>query len=88
MAMSHGKPVVASDIEGMTEVVKDGANGYLFASGDASDLSAKLIEVLSDPVELREVGKRGLLYVEEHHDWNEIGRVIVERYKTTIKCSS
>jgi D-inositol-3-phosphate glycosyltransferase len=81
MAMSYGKPVVASDIEGMTEIITDGVNGYLFVSGDAQSLSAKLVEVLSKVEESRDVGRRGLLYAEEHHDWNKIGRMIVERYK-------
>jgi glycosyltransferase involved in cell wall biosynthesis len=84
MAMSYGKPVVASDIEGMTEVITEGYNGFLFASGDAESLSSKLIEALSNPVVTRDVGKRGLLYVRERHDWNKIGRTIMELYKSIL----
>lgn len=48
MAMSYGKPVVVSDIEGMTEVVTDGVNGRVFSSSDPDALSAILVEMLSD----------------------------------------
>ncbi len=84
MAMSYGKPIVASDIEGMAEVVEDGANGYLFPSGDADALADKLLEALSDYEGLRAVGEKGLAYVEEHHDWSEIGRVTAECYRSIV----
>ncbi len=84
MAMSYGKPVVASDIEGLAEVVEDGSNGYLFQSENADALADKLLEALSDPQGLRAVGERGLAYVEEHHDWGEIGRITAECYRSIV----
>lgn len=80
LAMSYGKPVVVSDIEGMTEVVEDGANGYVFPSGEAPALAEKLSEALSDPDRLRAVGRAGLSYVTERHDWAHIGRKTAECY--------
>lgn len=84
MAMGHGRPVVVSDIEGMTEMVEDRANGYSFAFGDASALAEKLIEALSDPQKLRDVGERGLEYVREHHDWDKIGYMTLECYRSAL----
>ena len=84
MAMSYGKPVVVSDIDGMAEVVEDRVNGYVFPSGDADALTAKLVEVLSEPEELRNVGKRALSYVKERHNWAEIGKVTVEHYRSVL----
>jgi glycosyltransferase involved in cell wall biosynthesis len=80
LAMSYGKPVVVSDIEGMTEVVEDGVNGHVFPVGDARALAKKLSEALADPDKLRAVGAAGLSYVVEHHDWAEIGRRTAECY--------
>lgn len=80
LAMSYGMPVVVSDIEGMTEVVEDGVNGHVFPSGDARALAKKLSWVLDDPGGLGAVGRAGLSYVAEHHDWTEIGRKTAECY--------
>ncbi len=41
-ALSLGKPVIASEIGGMPEVIVDGKNGWLFRPGDAHDLAAKI----------------------------------------------
>lgn len=84
MAMSHGKPVVVSDIAGMTEVVEDGVNGHVFPSDDARALAERLTEVLADLGRLRVVGERGREYVKEHHDWTEIGRKTVECYRSVL----
>lgn len=80
LAMSYGKPVVVSDIEGMTEMVEDGVNGYVFPSGDARALADKLSATLADPESLAAIGEAGLSYVAEHHDWASIGRKTAECY--------
>ncbi len=82
MAMSYGKPVVVSDIEGMTEVVVDGNNGYVFPAGDAEALADKLIEVTSNPEKSRRIGARAFSYVQEHHDWGTIGQRTAAAYRS------
>ena len=47
-AMASGKPVVASDVDGIPSYVKNGYNGLLFRSEDVDDLADKLKMVLSD----------------------------------------
>lgn len=84
MAMSYGKPVVVSDIEGMTEVVTDGENGYAFPAGDAGALAGKLAAVLSDPDGTREAGRRAVSCMREHHDWGMIGRTTAELYRSAL----
>lgn len=85
MAMSYGKPVVVSDIEGMTEVVSDSANGCVFPSGDSKALSDRLSEMLSNPEETRRIGERGLARVRENNDWGEIGRMTAACYRSALK---
>jgi phosphatidylinositol alpha-mannosyltransferase len=48
-AMAAGLPVVASDIPGFTEVVRDGLDGLLVPPRDASALAGTLGRVLDDP---------------------------------------
>lgn len=52
-AMRAGRPVIASDIGGLPDIIKDGENGILVAAGDVEGLRAALARVLTDP-DLRE----------------------------------
>jgi glycosyltransferase involved in cell wall biosynthesis len=85
MAMSYGRPVMVSDIEGMTEVVSDGENGYVFPAGDDEALAERLIEVMSRPEEMRRVGARALSHMHKHHGWDTIGQSTAECYRTALK---
>jgi D-inositol-3-phosphate glycosyltransferase len=85
MAMSYGRPVMVSDIEGMTEVVSDGENGYVFPAGDDEALAERLIEVMSRPEEMRRVGARALSHMHKHHGWDAIGQSTAECYRAALK---
>lgn len=47
-ALAAGVPVVASAVDGVTEVVRDGVNGFLVAPGDEDALVARVAELLAD----------------------------------------
>jgi glycosyltransferase involved in cell wall biosynthesis len=44
-----GVPVIASNVGGIPEVVKNSENGLLFEPGDFIDLAAKLVNVITKP---------------------------------------
>jgi phosphatidyl-myo-inositol alpha-mannosyltransferase len=48
-AMAAGVPVVASDIAGYREVIRDGVDGLLVPPGDPNALAAAIRRVLSEP---------------------------------------
>lgn len=58
-AMALGKPVVASRIAGIPELVNDGVNGLLFTPSDWSELQACLRRVLRDPTLRTRLGRAG-----------------------------
>lgn len=47
-ALANGRPVVASDIRGISEHVTDGVNGLLFRPGDSGGLARRLDQLISD----------------------------------------
>ena len=62
-ALSCGRPVVATDVGSIKESVIEGTTGYLCEAGNADDISARWIELMSDP-ELREaMGRKGRAHV-------------------------
>lgn len=81
MAMTYGRPVVVSDLPGMTEIVSDGVNGYVFRSESRDDLAAALIRALRNEAELRQISIRALDYIRNQHDWIRIGATTCQLYR-------
>jgi glycosyltransferase involved in cell wall biosynthesis len=64
-AMSARRPVVATDVGGIREMVDDGRTGLLIQPGDVEGLSRALAELASDPERARAMGEAGRKKVEE-----------------------
>lgn len=47
-AMAHARPILATRIGGLPELVIDGKNGYLFRRGNAAELAHKMHSILTD----------------------------------------
>jgi len=58
-SMACGVPVVASDVPGISEVVRECRCGILFPAGDAAAIATATARVLGDPAESGEMGRRG-----------------------------
>jgi len=71
-AMALGKPVVATSVGGVPEVVVDGQTGILVQPGDPAGLAAAVVEVLSDPARAEEMGERGRQRAAAHFDIAEM----------------
>ena len=58
-----GKPVIASDIGAIPELIKDGENGLLFQPGNVAELEAGISRLLADPGKISEMGRNGRLWL-------------------------
>ncbi|MBE9575075.1 MAG: glycosyltransferase family 4 protein, partial [Proteobacteria bacterium] len=58
-AMAAGKPIVASNVGGIPDLVKDGQNGFLVKPGDSKSLSFAIKKLLDDKKMREEMGKKG-----------------------------
>ena len=58
-AMAAGKPVLASDVGGVSEALRDGETGVLVPPGDVDALVQALAKLLAEPETLRRMGLRG-----------------------------
>jgi len=68
-AMAQGKIVVASDVGGHKELIRDQENGYLFESGNESSLGTKVLAVLNQQSAWCEVRSNGRRFVETERNW-------------------
>ena len=58
-AMRHGKPVICSNIGGLSEIVEDGKTGLLFEPGNSKDLAEKINYLYAKPELCKEMGQAG-----------------------------
>jgi glycosyltransferase involved in cell wall biosynthesis len=58
-AFAASKPVVASDIGGVPEVVEEGISGYLVPPGRAEPLARAILKMLGDPAKMQSMGAAG-----------------------------
>jgi len=74
-AMAQGKLVLASDVGGHLELIKDGINGRLFRAGDRESLENTVVALVRERdrwPHLREEGRR---FVEDERNWpRSVGR--------------
>lgn len=54
-SLAHKVPVIVSDLEGMTEIIKDGKNGFVFNVGNADSLAKVLEKIGQDPTILNTI---------------------------------
>ena len=64
-ALALGRPVIASRVAGIPELVEAGQNGWLFAPSDWTELEARLHDALTDRAAWSRMGAAGRRRVEE-----------------------
>ncbi|MGA8148707.1 MAG: TIGR04063 family PEP-CTERM/XrtA system glycosyltransferase [Gallionellaceae bacterium] len=80
-SMAQGRLLVASDVGGHLELIRDGETGVLFKAGDPQSLANKVTDLLNTPdrwPQLRETGRR---FVESERNW----RVSVAHYRSVYE---
>jgi glycosyltransferase involved in cell wall biosynthesis len=83
-AMAAARPVVATDLGGVREVVVPGQTGYLVAPGDAAALAGAVDRLLRDPEARRRMGEAGRERVEEHFEVGATTRQVERVYASLI----
>lgn len=68
-AMAQGKLLVASDVGGQRELIRDGETGYLFSAGSADALVARIESVLAQRDGWTRVREQARRFVETERSW-------------------
>ncbi len=70
-AMAQQKLVIASDVGGHLELIKDGKTGILFKAGDADDLARKVLYMLDNRKEWRKLLSAARKFIEQERTWSK-----------------
>ena len=79
-ASACARPVVATDVGGMREVVSDGVSGILVPPGEITAIADALIGLLEDPQLGARMGKAGRTLVQDRFDMYEWARRLADTY--------
>src|SRR6185312_4906886 len=71
-----GKPVIASNVGGLPEMVADGLSGYICPAGDVVAFCDRIQKLYSSPELCRDMGERGRIAALARHD----SRNMIEAY--------
>lgn len=69
-ALAMGKAVLVSNVQALSEIIRDGETGLQFRKGDVSDLADKLHSLLLDPPLRERLGREGRRWVQEERSWS------------------
>lgn len=71
-AMAAGKPIIASKVGGLRQIVCDKENGFLVKPADAAQLAEKIEILLDEPLLRAKMGRCSRKIAEEKFSWRDI----------------
>jgi glycosyltransferase involved in cell wall biosynthesis len=83
-AMAHGRPVVATGVGGLRDLVVDGETGLVVPTRDPVALRAALDRLLGDPGLRRRLGSGGRERAQEHFSWDVVTEATVAAYRMAL----
>ena len=78
------KPVIATDVGGVSEMMIDGKTGFLVNEGDSDKIVKKIKFFLENKEKSIEMGKEGRKFVIENFNWEKIAKNFLEGIKKYI----
>jgi glycosyltransferase involved in cell wall biosynthesis len=81
------KPVIATNVGGIEELMIDGKTGFLIEKNNPKDLEEKILLLLKE-ISSQKMGSEGKKFVTEHFDWEIIAKkfkYILEQYLKNSK---
>ncbi len=80
--MASGSPIVASDVAGIPEAVRDGREGLLVGERDAVAIAKAILELLRSPERREQLGSAARERAKESFDWSRVGERFEEIFRS------
>lgn len=82
--MASACPVIASNVTGTNEMIRDGQDGIVVPTGDVDQLAEAISALLSSPEKAKEMGENARDSVEQNFDWEQIGKRFADVYRDIL----
>jgi len=82
--MSKGLPVIATNVDGIREMVTDGSNGLLVNYGDTHGLATKIQNLLADPELARRLVKNAYASL-VNYTWENTYAATIQVYEELLR---
>lgn len=83
-AQASAKPVVAFDVGGVNEAVRNGETGFLVKRGSTDELVDALLNLLSDKALREKMGSNGRKFVTENYTWDICAQKMLNVYHEAL----
>jgi colanic acid/amylovoran biosynthesis glycosyltransferase len=83
-AMAHGRPVVATRVGGLLDLVVDGETGIVVPPRDPAALRSALERLLADPDLRRKLGSAGRERARTHFSWERVTDATLAAYAEAV----
>jgi glycosyltransferase involved in cell wall biosynthesis len=83
-AMAHGRPVVATDVGGLRDLVVDGETGIVVPARDPAALRAALERLLGDRELRSRLGAAGRRRAREGFSWDHVTALTAQTYAEAV----
>ena len=84
-ASVRGIPVIASNIEGINDAIKDNKNGFLFPCKDKDALVNRIHRLINNSEYKKEFGAKSREYTQINYNWNKITRLYLDAFQDVLK---
>lgn len=84
-SMAFKKPVIASNIAGVSEIVEDGVNGLLFEVGNSEDLAKKIRFLYDNPKLANQYGETGFEKMKRLYSKEAYSQNLLNLYKSVLR---
>jgi len=83
-AWAQGRPIVASRVGGVPDMVQNGVNGLLYDWGDIGELASSISKILDDPELAVDLGEAGRITASERYRWSSVAERIEVIYSSVL----
>ena len=83
-AMVHERPVIASNVGGIPDVVQHEHTGLLVPPGDVDALAGAMRSLIDDPEKARSLALAGRQHAESRFSWPHIVRELATVYERAV----
>jgi glycosyltransferase involved in cell wall biosynthesis len=86
LAYGYGRPVVATSVGGLGEIVADDQSGLIAPPENPPALATAIRCLFQDSDAAREMGRRGRRAAENKYSWHAVVRDVIDVYRSVCEC--